>query len=353
MRTQVYTILSFLLFTIGLNGQNAIDFTFTDTKGEEHSLYEDYLDQGKTVLIDWFFVDCPPCNTFAPTLQEIYEEWGEGAEDVEFFSLSNKTWDSNEDVIVYEDRHQLTNPGAGNDGGAYDISTLYHDSEFGPIYSTPHFTVIAPNGTVYPDVDGIGTEGRIEAIHEAISAARAMVEPTDTMVVVSETIDTFNYQFSLLDTRGKSVTGVNYIIQSSDGIGPIYPITIPDDGKLTIIDFETTYPNLTNPIISFNKTGGDLDGVFTSDIILILRHLLGIQPFDQSYQYVAADVSNDGSVSAADMSIIRKSILQQLDGYPSGITWKFEPNQLILDLDQPGDTNIEIQAIKIGDVNRH
>ncbi len=354
MKTQLYTILGLILCAnMALKGQSAIDFTFTDTNGNEHTLYEDYLDEGKVVLIDWFFVACPPCNAYAPTLQDIYEDWGEGQDDVEFFTLSNKTFDSNDDVKGYEEMHSLTNPGAGEDGGAFDIFWSYHNSDFGPIFSTPHFTVIAPNGTVFPDVEAYGTLSREEAIDEAITLALTMTEVDTTVIDPEPIIDTFNYSISLLDTRGNAVSDVTYTLRSADGTGPIYPITIEPNGTFTIIDFEASYPGLIDPIITFEKTGGYLDGVFSSDIILILRHLLGIQPFSQPYQTIAGDVNNDGNVSAADMSVIRKNILEQLDGFPAGISWKFNPTQIELDIESPGEIEVNVQAIKIGDVNRH
>ncbi len=39
-------------------GDRAPGFTLTDTEGEEHSL-ADYLEQGKTVVLEWFNPDCP------------------------------------------------------------------------------------------------------------------------------------------------------------------------------------------------------------------------------------------------------------------------------------------------------
>lgn len=351
MKLQVYVILCFFILSNALSSQTAIDFTFTDTDGQDHTLYEDYLDKGKTVLIDFFFVDCPPCNTFAPFLKEIYEDWGEGQDDVEFFSLSSKSWDSNSDVKGFEDLHGLTNPGAGEDGGAFDVFQTYLESDFGPIFGSPYFMVIAPNGTVFDDVDGPGLIGRIDAINEAIADA---MELTDTIIVDPEPmVDTFRININLRDTEDKIVNDVTYTLMSSDGSQPHYPITLDASGQLLIIDFEATYPGLNDPIITLSKEGDYLDGVFTTDIIFILRHLLGIQPFSQDYQTIAADVNNDGKVTAADMSEIRKTILEQQDEFSSLISWKFNPENIAIDTMTPGTFDLEVQAIKIGDVNRH
>jgi len=348
MRIQVYIILSLFVLSSTVFSQTAIDFTFTDTQGQEHTLYEDYLDEGKTVLIDFFFVDCPPCNTFAPHLKEIYDDWGSGQEDVEFFTLSSKGWDSNADVEGYEQQHGHTNPGAGEDGGALDIYFTYHNSEFGPISGSPHFIVIAPNGTVFKDVDGPGTQGRKDAINSAITEA---VELTD--FIDEPIIDTFIININLKDTKDEVVNNISYTLMSSDGTGPSYPITLDPNGQLVIIDFEATFPGLTDPIITPSKEGDFLNGVFTTDIIFILRHLLGIQPFTYDYQYIAADVSNDGNVTSADMSEIRKTILEQQDGFSSGLSWTFDPISISIDQMTPGTYNFDIEGIKMGDVNRH
>ena len=60
-------------------------------------LYEvitDYLNQGKTVMIEIFFTTCPPCNAIAPLIEPLYQDWGGGDYDVEFFDLSNKNFDT-------------------------------------------------------------------------------------------------------------------------------------------------------------------------------------------------------------------------------------------------------------------
>ena len=40
----------FILVTFQLSGQNAPDFTISDSGGQSHTLYEDYLDKGTTAV---------------------------------------------------------------------------------------------------------------------------------------------------------------------------------------------------------------------------------------------------------------------------------------------------------------
>ncbi len=60
------------------NGSIAPDFTLTDINGTTHSLYQDYLDQGYTVFLDFSAVWCPPCWSYhtSGALDELYENHG-------------------------------------------------------------------------------------------------------------------------------------------------------------------------------------------------------------------------------------------------------------------------------------
>ncbi len=96
----------------------APDFTITDSHGQVHHLYDDYLDQGKSVLIEIFYTTCPPCNSIAPLMEPFYQEWGAGDHDVEFFELSDKDFDTDALVNAYQEEYDETFIAAGKDGGS-------------------------------------------------------------------------------------------------------------------------------------------------------------------------------------------------------------------------------------------
>lgn len=58
-------------------GEDAPKFKLTDTDGKEHSL-EKYLEEGKTVVLEWFNPGCPVVKKHHrdnPTMKETYEEF--------------------------------------------------------------------------------------------------------------------------------------------------------------------------------------------------------------------------------------------------------------------------------------
>ena len=59
------------------------------------------------------------------------------------------------------------------------------------------------------------------------------------------------------------------------------------------------------------------------DLILITKHILGIQLLDSPYKIIAADVNNSGTVSSMDLMVLRGLILGTYDEFPNNTFWRF------------------------------
>ncbi|MBK8483988.1 MAG: T9SS type A sorting domain-containing protein [Saprospiraceae bacterium] len=112
------------------------------------------------------------------------------------------------------------------------------------------------------------------------------------------------------------------------------------------------------------------NGVSTADIVLMQKHILGLQRFNSVYQYIAADVNNSHSITAADISELRKLILGITNTFSNGTeSWSFIKKSTVFDNPEnpwensPWETLYEVKAlqgpnvafdymgVKMGDIN--
>jgi thiol-disulfide isomerase/thioredoxin len=88
-----YSILLFLFleFAVYSVAQTSIDtavaFTVKDTEGNTYQLY-DILDQGNTVVIDFFTVTCGPCATYASEISQSYSHFGCNSGNVVYLGIN-------------------------------------------------------------------------------------------------------------------------------------------------------------------------------------------------------------------------------------------------------------------------
>lgn len=73
-----------------------------------------------------------------------------------------------------------------------------------------------------------------------------------------------------------------------------------------------------------------LNGVSTLDMLLISKHILGIQPFDQPWKILAADVNDSKNISTLDIIEIRKAVLGINTKFPNQHSWRFFREDCIL-----------------------
>ena len=74
--------------------------------------------------------------------------------------------------------------------------------------------------------------------------------------------------------------------------------------------------------VNASKGGDYLNGVTTLDLVIIQRHILGMEVLNDNYKIVAADANNDRKVTAQDLTEIRKVILGVSDRFTNE-SWRF------------------------------
>ncbi|MBK9272213.1 MAG: redoxin domain-containing protein [Saprospiraceae bacterium] len=312
-------ILFLILLPITCFCAKAPDFTVTDYNQKTHRLYADYLNHEKVVVLKLFFVDCPPCNSIAPTVQQSYVKWGSGKDRVEFIELSTQNWDQNNNVKGYAQKHGLTFPGVGFDGGGFAATAPYKSGTFGPYYGTPTMLVIAPDGEVtfnitYTRSNQVNLDS---AIAKALRVKSGGGGPDPDPVRCK---DSFGIKF-LTEIKPDAV----YIRNLVDPVAP----------EFTLLDYkyncEYAFPEAKDFyfLIPTKNTPANFNysGITTQDIILIQRHILGMSQLT-SLQLAAADVNNSGTVTTADINELRKFILGITDRFQavsSPYTWAINP----------------------------
>lgn len=116
-----------------------------------------------------------------------------------------------------------------------------------------------------------------------------------------------------------------------------------------------------------SKTDDQLNGLSTLDLILIQRHILGMELLDSPYKIIAADINRSNHVSGVDLVELRKLILGISSEEQSSISWRMidashefidekDPFLSILPETYPIenlDSQMEIDfiGVKLGDVN--
>ena len=175
----------------------------------------------------------------------------------------------------------------------------------------------------------------------------------------------------LFNLRARSIGGE---IATPEGqeIKGVYVNLLQDGSQANYVwtqaDGSFQFPN--NPIFSNytiqpEKDDHHLNGISTYDLVLIQKHLLGIETLDSPYKYIAADVNNSKTITAMDMLELRKLILGINKSFPNNTSWRFPISSEELSIEDPFNykESIEVQqleyssighnftAVKIGDLN--
>jgi hypothetical protein len=171
--------------------------------------------------------------------------------------------------------------------------------------------------------------------------------------------------------QNQPIFGVGYYLTGTGNAIPNFTYTLsPDSVGPDGCTFLTFLPPYYNAVISPFKDDSPKKGVNTLDLILIGRHLLGIQPLGSPYKMIAADANKSGTITSFDIVELRKLILGIYTELPNNTSWRFvDANYMFPNPNNPFaftipenqsftnlfsiqyDTTLNFIGIKIGDVN--
>lgn len=164
---------------------DAVDFTATTVEGETVHLFDILDNEGKYVVIDFFFCTCVPCQQASPLINEAYIYFGCNEGDVIFLAID--TGDTDEECIEFDETYGVEYPTiSGVEGGGTQICNDYM------IPAYPTVILIAPDHSIVeqdiwpiPDaqavIDALEPHGleETECEGEVSFAAGFYAEPTD------------------------------------------------------------------------------------------------------------------------------------------------------------------------------
>lgn len=288
----------------------APDFTVTDIEAQVHHLYADYLNQGKTVLLEVFYTTCPPCNSIAPLIEPLYQEWGAGNYDVEFFELTDKNTDTDPLVATYHTNYNGTYVAVSRDGGSLDAVQPYKNGSFGSWSGTPMFIVIAPDGTVQYDVSGANNQATIAAIDAALAATGAVKPNIEMPVAVAGQVQFLQGSSGVANASVQIINSAGTVLQE---------VTTGMDGSFTFeVLASEVQPDWALKVI---KQSEPTNGVSALDLVKIQKHLLFVEYMDSPFSRIAADANGSGTISSLDIVTLLKLLLGITSNFPDGQTW--------------------------------
>lgn len=175
--------------------------------------------------------------------------------------------------------------------------------------------------------------------------------------------------FSICNCDYQSIFGIVETIEGE----PLKGVNIHLNGtydlhKITNTQGDYYFSYVSHGLITPQLDTQPLNGISTLDVVLISRHILGIQPLNSPYNRIAADINHDNKITLADVLWLKRLILGIDSTFTNNTTWRFvpesyqfpvptnpwfEPFPEVLNVTQFSDFILYANfiAVKIGDVN--
>jgi len=292
------------------DGSIAPDFTATDIDGNEHSLYADFLDNGKFALLDISATWCGPCWTYheSHALKDLYNIYGEnGSDEIGIFLIEG----DNSTTLADLQGTGTSTLGDWITGTPYPIidnstiANLYEITYYPTIYG------ICPDGTLYL----FGQIGASEIVSEFESKCDS---------------------FSLTGTSNNGAMEDNVqVVCSGENTSPSIEIQNFGLNNITSASLELFEIGNTTAIESINWSGNiapyakeTVDFSFINDVTNPLSYLVKILTVNgntDDFEYGnEAEISIEVAPSQIENTI---KITIVTDNYPGETSWNFKNSE--------------------------
>ena len=118
------------------------------------------------------------------------------------------------------------------------------------------------------------------------------------------------------------VSDATITLASTHPVGPPVALTEPSDAQGDF-EFNQAIPAGSDYMLTPFHDAGHLNGVSTFDLVLISRHILGLETLDSPYKIISADANHNDGVTTFDIVEIRKLILGIYTEFPDNTSWRF------------------------------
>ncbi len=351
MKNTLLALCLFGLFSSSLRAQQIPDFTLTDVNGQSHSLYADYLDQGKAVFISLFSTWNPFDPDFVESgiMDEFQATYGTHAQVIAIETDPNATMED------------LLGTGQNNQSG-YDFVTghdyvIINDTTgsiidlYGQSYY-PWMIVVCPDGTAYTadptTPDFIADPEVFYAFFESADDIADKVFEHCGLDFDRSQIKGYVYNDISSDCDPAGESGVSQIMATITGPSSTFTRVSGNDGRFQkfVVDEGTYTVEVTPPNALWSVCDNPQSYTFGPDPDSVMMDF-GLQA-NQSCAFMNADISapflircfdnnvyvnycNEGTVAAEDVTVEvtldNAMLVNSIDPAPTsqnGLTYTFD-----------------------------
>ena len=170
---------------------------------------------------------------------------------------------------------------------------------------------------------------------------------------------------------------VSGTVRRADGVVvPNVNLFLDCDGEMTTYLTDNQGSYLAEAVVNSpacqllpSKNTDHRNGITSFDLLTIQKHILGVDPLDSPYEYIAADVNKSSTITTFDIVLLRKLLLFIDTAFTQNESWRFvkkdyafaDPaNPLAENFPERHDCsgqaddqpNTDFVAVKIGDLNQ-